>query len=113
MLLEVALLVNPLFLNQRDRFEDTHTALNWFMTPHWHLKDIPWTILHTEWGREKVRWAIGFDYRNAEYLASLEIGGDIVLPGRKVGGKGSRKDFKGIGREGQSLTEYVLVNKYE
>lgn len=107
MLIEGALLVNPLFLNQRDRFEDTHTALNWFRTPHWDLKDIPWTIIHTAWGRKKVGWAIAFDYRNAEYLAAMEAGCHIVLASRK----GVRKDFKGIGLEGQALTEYVIVKR--
>ena len=58
-LVRVAILVNPIFQNKRDLFEDPDSAIKWFQSPQPGLKgDIPWMIMHTEWGRKRVRRAI-------------------------------------------------------
>ena|ERR1700690_3667 len=55
-LIEYAMMVNPLFLNRSNVFEETCDALKWFKTSQSSLKgDIPWMIMHTEYGRRRVR----------------------------------------------------------
>ena len=92
-LIEIAIKTAPLFLKRFGYYGDTETALQWFKSPQLALKgDIPWMIMHTEYGRRRVRRALDAEIKTADALAALVAAGQIILPTKK----GKIKPFKGI-----------------
>ena len=58
-LIEIAIKTAPLFLKRFGYYGDTEAAVYWVKNPQPALKgDIPWMLMHTEWGRRRVRKAM-------------------------------------------------------
>ena len=102
--------MTPLFLNRFDlnNYDDTVTALKWFKSPQSELKgDIPWMIMHTEYGRRRVRRTLDAEIKTADALAALAAAGKIRLPTRK----GGFKTFEGVSVIGEPISDTVIKDR--
>jgi len=136
-LIAIAIKTAPLFLKRFGYSGDTEAAVYWFKNPQPALKnDIPWMLMHTEWGRRRVRKAmlaglintkkedgiyfasvkalrkgLGKDTKISEKdiaaLAKLAAEGKVKLPTKK----GKPKGFKGLKIKGEPLSDTIIKDR--